>query len=114
MAYMQQQDAAPYRVVANGKATAETSVSCSAVVPITAQSISIKLSNLDATWTVWFGNSQDGITLASGTAILGINALNYPIIANFPLDTSQAFTYLYTATPTTGLYADVYGYSFER
>ena len=114
IAYTQEQDRTPYRVIEDGKAITETNVSCSAVVPITSQLITIKLSNVDTTDILYIGNSEDGVTLAGDAGIYGINPLNYPVVIGFPLDSSQSFSYIYSSTPTTGLYADVYGYYYER
>lgn len=111
--YMNQQDASPFRVLANGKATTETTIACNTVVPVTSRVAKVKFSNTDAGQNCWIGNSADGIVLSAGVAILGVNVSTAPIV-DIPLDGSQAMTYLFTALPASGLYVDVYGYWMER
>lgn len=107
-----QQDAT-MRVLNGGTATTETNVTCSAYVPSTSKIMKAKFSNTSTTQYANIGNSEDSVTLAAGTGILVVNYANYPIV-DFPLDSSQQFSYMYGAAPGTGLYVDLYGYFFER
>jgi hypothetical protein len=115
MHYLQTQDLSPFRVLSGGTAVTETSVSCSAVVPVTSQLIKIKVSNTDSSRRIAIGNSLDSVDMTVADAgIYVINSLNFPLF-ELPLDGSQAFTYRLNAATTGGAaYVDVYGYYFER
>lgn len=107
----------PFRIVSNSTSTTQTSASASAIVPATARQVSCQLINLS--------NSGSGVQLCTGTSdgsqpgppLGGIYIVREQstLIAEHPLDSSQALTYWLSAVPASGgAYIDVYGYSYER
>lgn len=103
---------APFRVLSGGGATSATSVSCSAVVPITSNIAYCRLVNVDPSAIVLFGNTA--FPPAPGT--IGIEAIipNDQSYGRIPL-VGQAFQYMYHTAPSAGnCYVDVLGYDFER
>lgn len=114
MMFTQDQSASPWRVLSNGLATTETTISFGSLVPAgPAMVIKAKFSNTSATRYPSLGNSEDGITLAAGVGIYVVNLSASPTI-DFPLDASGNMSYLYDVAPATGLYVDLYGYFYER
>lgn len=104
----------PFRALNGGVATAETSVSLSAVVPITSRTAQLYLLNLSTSHGAYFGTSDDS---ASGPPTNGISAIGISsrVLLLFPISSSQAITYWYPTTPSGGAaYIDVYGYVYER
>ena len=113
--YLEDSVSTPFRVLSNGTAAAETSVSCVAVVPVTARRTSVRLTNAatNAGGYAAFGASDDTITLPA--AMLLAIASNFSFFGVLYLDSAQAFTYAYNTAPTGGgLYVDVLSYTFER
>lgn len=106
--YRETQDAAPFRVLTNGKQTAITAVSCAACVPVTARKATVRLINLSN--AVLLTGVSDG---SNAWAALTSSEKSFP---NHPLNANQELTYRFSATVTTadGGYIDVYGYALER
>ncbi len=114
MMFTQDQSTSPWRVLANGLATTETTISFGSLIPAgIARVVVAKFSNTSATRYPSLGNSEDGITLAAGVGIYVVNLSAAPVI-DFPLDASGNMSYLYDVAPATGLFVDLYGYFFER
>lgn len=110
VAYERDVSSAPFKVVA-GNATTATSVSCSGVVPVTAQSASLFVANNDTTTTVYLGNANYVPTTTTFIAYVGSSSI-YTIL--FQLDSSLAFQYLFNAAPASTFVARVSGYTYER
>jgi hypothetical protein len=89
--YLEDVGSAPFLVLNGGTATAETTVSCSAVVPPTARTAKIRVST-NATSAVSLGNSEDNVTLSS-TAYIERCPAGDAFELDMPLDANQAFTY---------------------
>lgn len=106
--YREKQDNAPFRVLPNGKRTADTTVSCAACVPTTSRQAVMRLINLSN--TVMLTGVSDG---SNAWAALSPTEKSFP---KHPLNASQELTYRFTTTVTTadGGYIDVYGYVLER
>lgn len=105
-------NASPFRVASNQKATSETAVDCSSIVPITSKRIWAKVANVDGSISCYLGNSLASVAPPGDGLFILAAGLNLAI--SLPVDTSQEFTYAYPSTPTTGFYADVFGYYFDR
>jgi hypothetical protein len=102
-------DASPFRVLNGGTATTATSVSLSAVIPVTSRVGYLRLLNT-ANVQVYFGPTSN----VNGPA-LGIgSSTQTSFLGQFPLAANQAYYYKFNTTPTGGAYIDVYGYAFER
>lgn len=100
----------PFAVLSNGSATSETNVDCSALIPVTSRVGLFQLVN-DGSVVLWFGNSADGVTQpGAGFIALGTTKIATP---DLPLDSSQQISYAFTSA-TSGAYAYVRGYRFER
>ncbi|GAP66836.1 hypothetical protein MBSD_n2151 [Mizugakiibacter sediminis] len=105
---------APFRVLANGKAIAQTNISLQGVIPVTSRCAYIVPTNQDATYAVYFSSSDSSepsneITFQAS----GASGMSRPPTF-MHLDTSQTFSYSYQSAPTGGLYVDVWGYTYER
>jgi hypothetical protein len=111
ISYLSQQDASPFRVLSNGSATTETTVTISTVLPVTARKIYFHATNTNGTFALTFGNSIDSVALPTGyVAAVGAGKDAY---IEFPTDTTPAISYA-MAGAGGGAYIDVYGYTFER
>lgn len=97
------------RVLANGKNTMDTTVSCSGVVPVSADMALLRFVNTDTAKDCYTGLSDIG----AGNIHYQIKA-NGSVYSPSPLNSSQAMTYFWPSAPTGGLYIDVVGYYFER
>jgi hypothetical protein len=104
----------PFRAVAGGVNTTETTVSLSALVPVTSRIVRGRFMNLDGAENMYTGTSDDS---ASGPPFSGIAALTPGLQAfiEHPLNSSQELTYWFEAAPAgAGFYLDLYGYTCER
>jgi hypothetical protein len=103
--------ASTFRCLSNGKATTKTSVSLTLGMPPTATQAILALVNSD---TAVFANLSNPIS--ASTTIIGVPPLgtNGSLDTTFPTDTSQNISYLYSTTPTNGLYVDVAGFTIGR
>lgn len=113
--YLTSTIAAPFRVLSGGVATAETSVSCAAVVPPTSREAVAQIINT-SNQIAYFGVEGDDITGGAGVAqgIIAVTA-GHSREARVPLNASQAFTYWFATAPTSGgLFVDVLGYRDRR
>lgn len=109
----------PFRVL-NGMATVSTPVSCSGAVPVTANSVLVKLANQNPSGngTLRVTNSE-----ASGTPgpptdefsnIFGVNAGAEQYV-DLTLSSNQSFNYwIGSGTPTVNAGAFIYGYRYLR
>lgn len=113
--YKHDHGAAPFRVLAAGVATVETTVSLAGVVPTTSRITQVYLLNL-SNHLMGTGTPDDS---AGGPPFAGIALIAdmTRIIVLHPLDSSQQMTY-WLASLGAGLtgsaYLDVYGYQYER
>lgn len=105
---------APFRVLANGQAIAQTNISLQGVIPVTSRCAYIVPTNQDATYAVYFSSSDSSEPSAEITfQSSGASGMSRPPTF-MHLDTSQTFSYSYQSAPTGGLYVDVWGYTYER
>ncbi|HIE5971631.1 TPA: hypothetical protein ACXN3R_003636 [Stenotrophomonas maltophilia] len=115
IAYKNAQSNAPFRVLSQGTATTETTVSLAAVVPLTSRLATVQLYNFADT-NMGTGTSDDS---AVGPPSQPNDALflvrrDATAMVSHPLDGSQAMTYWLTAVPVGSVYVDVFGYVYER
>lgn len=103
------------RIVANQSQTAETSVSCTGVVPPTARAAILRIFNSATAGLLCTGTSDDAVS-APGTLGITLTGPAGTTVTLHPLNSSQAFTYWYNTTPSgsTFGYIDVYGFELER
>jgi hypothetical protein len=115
MKYRVSVNLSPFRVLSSGTATSETSVSASAVVPVTSRLASLKFTNTTPNANSTTGTSDDSITFGGGTYGIATAGAGGSFFCDHPLNSSQAFTYLFDAAPASGgLLVDVLGYLFDR
>lgn len=110
-------DYLPRNILSFGKATSTTNISCAAIIPVTAISIDILLTNADASATAETSNSSAALPMGSGTghSYFGYASPNSGAgIPNHPVDSSLQINYMNLSTSTGGLYIDLNGYAFER
>lgn len=114
--YLEDINTTPFRVVSGGVAVVATSVSCSDSVPITSR-VAKFLSNNNATGAgqlVYMSNSDAINPLSSSYWMSFINPSG-SFYADFPLDSSGSFNYMYAVAPTGGMvFIRVVGYLYER
>jgi hypothetical protein len=111
--YLENQNQSPFTVLANGTSTTEATVSCTAAVPVTARSVKVQLENTSTTQIAWFGSSIDSVT--GGTAAgIGYVQTQKQYADFLALDSSQAFSYWFSAAPTNGLYCMILGFEEVR
>ncbi len=107
--YQEQLDVTPFRVLSNGTATVDTTVACSAIVPISCRSIALRVFNL--------ATSATGLLIHNGLGsnqMYTFNAGNQ-VFFDFPLNSSQELRYRFSGVPTGGgAYLDVVSYTLER
>lgn len=113
IAYQAIAQAAPFRVLAGGAATAKTEVSAAGVMPITGRIATLSCSVTSDT-PVRLGNANDG-SVAVGDALYALGG-GVMAIVPMPLTAAGTFNYGYPIAPTNGggLTIDVTGYRFER
>lgn len=105
---------APFLLISTGRATTVTNISCAGVVPATARVAVIIMATLNSTADAAIGNSSMSGTL-SATVFLQYVGNGVQTTHLMPLDSSQRFSYVMTATTTTGgFFARVCGYVLER
>lgn len=106
--------AAPFLVVSSGRATGVTNVACGGAVPVTAKIAIAILAVTNAAADAPLGNADMQGTL-SATNYLQYIGSGAQTTHFTPLDSSQRFNYLLTATVSTGgFFARVCGYVWER
>ncbi len=107
--YQEQLDVTPFRVLSNGTATVDTTVACSAIVPVSCRSIALRVFNL--------ATSATGLLIHNGLGsnqMYTFNAGNQ-VFFDFPLNSSQELRYRFSGVPTGGgAYLDVVSYTLER
>jgi hypothetical protein len=107
----------PQRVLSGGTATTATTISISGSVPVTATHATARLTNGDTSAGLRLANSA--IPGASGSTGAGTNFL-FAVspgsngVFDAPMDSSQAFLYWFTATPSGVASMDIFGYLFGR
>lgn len=106
--------AAPFLVLSAGRATSVTNIACIGAVPVTAKIGVAIMATINATADAAIGNSDMVGTLSSSNYLQyvgnGVQTTHF-----MPLDGSQRFSYVMTAsTATGGFFARVCGYYFER
>lgn len=106
--YLSDVTAAPFRVLSNGTSTSWTSVSFAAVVPSTSVQTYSVVQNIDA--VVSFNISSG----SSGADFSYVVNAKQVIPIELPLGSAQTFNYQAVGSTSTGLYADVLAYTFER
>lgn len=113
--YRNQQDQPPFRALATGAAVVETTVSLSAILPVTAVTGQLRLFNTNASAASTYGTSDDSSPGPPAFGIVAVPAGGNAFIP-FPVDGSQAITYWNSAAPAggQGAFVDVYGYTYER
>lgn len=109
--YTGQQDGSPFRVLSNGNATTETSISLTGVLPSTAKKVYMHATDTNGTFLLVFGNSLDTVSLPSGYILAIGNGKDAYVL--FPCNDSQVITYAMQGAGG-GAYLDIYGYVFER
>jgi hypothetical protein len=113
--YLSSINPAPFLVLSVGTSTTPTSVSCSSVVPITSFMASTLAGNTDTAQAIFMTTSSSGYTLSTSNWSSVIPRATNIVAMDLPLDSSQAFIYMYGATATTGAATSrVYGYIYER
>lgn len=104
--------------LAAGTATAATTVALSTIIPPTAETADLFLTNAATVGIVVTGNSTQGLPLAGGagnTYYGYADPMRGTFVPNHPVDSSQAITYRYLSAVTgTGCYIDVNGYRYLR
>lgn len=108
--YKESTDTAPFRVLANGTAIAQTVVPVgSAGVPISTTTVKLNVTNLSTNSALLLSNpsastvNMQGIRPGNGFAVF------------FPVDSSLQMTYFFSVAPAGGGgYIDVIGYALER
>lgn len=114
IAYLGNINAGPLSVVAGGSATVATTVSCAASVPITGR-VAKLLANNNATGQIAYVSNSEALNALSTANWLAFIPSAGVVYANFQLDSSQAFNYLYDAAPVGGtLFVRVVGYTYGR
>lgn len=115
--YRNQQDSAQFRLLNNGVATTETSVSLASVVPPTSRAAIIRITNASAMPTnsnLYTGTSDDSASGPPFSGIVAVGISSNAFVAH-PVNSSQAMTYWYSTAPaSTGGFVDVYGYIYDR
>lgn len=112
--YLEDINTVPFALVAGGTATTPTTISCSAVVPITSKRAKFLANNNASGQTVFMSNSEAVSALSTSNWLAFISPAG-SFYAEYPLDASQAFNYLYSAAPSGGqAFIRVAGYSYER
>lgn len=107
--YIDYAQSTPFRVLASGVATTATSVSCSAIVPMTAVGVMVNTTNSESATGVFAQINYPGGGIQQ---FFGRNAI---VTAHVAVNSSQQFTYNLTGTSTGGaFFCDVMGYTFER
>lgn len=104
-----------FRLLSSGTSTTEASVSCTGVIPATAN---IGLLNFINTATsggvIRSGVSDDNFSAPGAKGIAYVRAQSAALLTH-PLDSSQAFTYWFDAAPSGGgAYINALGYFYER
>ncbi|HFT6961498.1 TPA: hypothetical protein ACOECM_001476 [Stenotrophomonas maltophilia] len=112
--YLEDLNAAPFAVVAGGTATTATTVSCAAIVPITSKRAKL-LANNNATGQIIFMSNSEAVNALSTSNWLVLILQLGSFYTEVPLDSSQAFNYLYSAAPSGGqAFIRAVGYAYER
>ena len=104
-----------YRILNGGVATVSTTISLSALVPITSTRACVRAFNTaDAAYRL--DNSQSGNTIpASIFSLSPGNATAVNAFVDIDTDSSQAVTYFMFTPPTVGgAFLDILGYIYER
>ncbi|CBA14775.1 hypothetical protein [Xanthomonas albilineans] len=108
----------PFRVLDSGTATSIATVSCAAVVPVTARVATLQLYNFASGVNMGTGTSDDsaiGPPSAPNDALYLIRQDATALVPH-PLASDGSLQYWLTGTPTggAGAYIDVFGYIYER
>lgn len=112
--YLEDLNAAPFAIVAGGTATTPTAASCAAVVPMTSKRAKFLANNNATGQTVFMSNTEAVNSLSTANWLSFITPAG-SFYAEFPLDSSQAFNYLYSAAPSGGqAFIRAVGYVYER
>ncbi|WP_164086630.1 hypothetical protein [Stenotrophomonas maltophilia] len=115
IAYKNAQANPPFRVLSQGTATSETSISLAAVVPSTSRLATVQIYNFTDT-NMGTGTSDDsavGPPSQPNDAVYLVRRDSTAMVPH-PLDSSQTMTYWLTTTPVGSAYVDVFGYVYER
>ncbi|MEW2849799.1 hypothetical protein [Stenotrophomonas maltophilia] len=112
--YLEDLNATPFAVVAGGTATTPTTVACSAIVPVTSKRVKFLANNNATNQFVYMSNSEAVNTL-SASNWMSLIAIGSSFYAEFPLDSSQNFNYMYGGAPAGGqVFIRAVGYVYER
>lgn len=112
--YLDSINGPPYLVVSSGSATTATTVSCSAAVPPTSRQAKL-LANNNATGQFVYMSNSTATNPLDTNFWLSLITPGSSFYATFPLDTAQAFNYMYNAAPSGGqVFIRVVGYTYER
>lgn len=103
---------APFQA-ANGNASTATTVSCSAVIPVTGLTAMMAYSNNDQAVTVLLGNSISPPS-SSPVAFLSQVGKNVTSEGELVLDGNKTFEYMFFSAPTANFVARIKGYYFDR
>lgn len=117
--YQERTNTSPFRILNNGTATAETTVSAAAVVPVSSRVAQLGVINVSTdNGAVWLNNSEAPPAGPPTSAISGLAANSIGLSTayiDFPLDASQTLTYWNQLAPSgAAAYIDVLGYYFDR
>lgn len=105
---------APFLVVSTGRATSATNVACGGAVPVTGKIGLVIMATINATADAAIGNADMVGTLSSSNYLQYVGN-GVQTTHSMPLDSSQRFSYVMTAsTATGGFFARVCGYVMER
>jgi len=107
--YQEKLDVTPFRVLSNGAATVDTTIACSAIVPVSCRSIALRVFNL--------ATSATGLFIHNGLGSNQMYTFNQgnQVFFDFPLNGSQELRYRFSGAPSGGgAYLDVVSYTLER
>lgn len=112
--YLDSINGPPYLVVSAGAATTATTASCAAAVPPTSRQAKF-LANNNATGQFVYMSNSAATNPLDTNFWLNLITPGSSFYSNFPLDSAQAFTYMYNAAPSGGqVFIRVAGYTYER
>jgi hypothetical protein len=117
--YQDKTTSTPFRVINNGVATVETTVSVSAAVPVTSFVAQLSMINVSTNnVAAWFNNDDSTASGPPGNGITGLAANSIGLSTayiDFPLASDQSFTYWNQVAPSgSAVYVDVIAYYYER
>lgn len=111
--YLENTSSGAFYLVASGASTATATVSASGVIPVTARIAALSILNSATNSDVTLSNSEANVTLPTGYILFAFRGT--AVVVDMALDSSQAYQYAYTTTPSGGYsFHRCFGYTFER